>query len=42
VANALAAAKPATPNEQIAASAPPAIIISASPFEIILEASPIA
>ena len=42
VLSALAAAKPAIPILQQAASAPPATIISASPYLIILAASPIA
>ena len=42
VLNALAAAKPDIPILQHAASAPPATITSASPYRIILEASPIA
>ena len=42
VLKALAAANPAIPIRQQAASAPPAIITSASPYLIILEASPIA
>ncbi len=42
VLRALAAANPAIPIRQQAASAPPAIITSASPYLIILDASPIA
>jgi len=42
VESALAAAKPAIPRRQIAASAPPATITSASPYLISLVASPMA